>query len=177
MKQDKGLELRSRCKWRLNEIMADVISAGHTAQHAEYERARVLSDLPPATPNYVKAWLDGYWQARVEELFTRELVYGGWWFPAPADLAGRRVLQAAARHTLATDATSVSELRPRLFVTTHVSREDYYERLGLTADAFKAGGVVTGKGHYWPPQDDREPKPWIVDDKDPENSRPWPVHD
>jgi hypothetical protein len=50
------------------------------------------------------------------------------------------------------------------FMSTHSSRPDYYQTLGIEPSAFATGGIAKDKGHYWVRPEDGRVRPFFVGD-------------
>ena len=75
MKIEKALKLRERAKNNYRDIFSSARHFGHSHTVMLEKRASVLDGLSKA-PYWVKAYLEGYWQALQDQAYADALIYG-----------------------------------------------------------------------------------------------------
>jgi hypothetical protein len=78
MNLDRSIKVRDVARDRLNDIFGSATIFGPLSADLETSRRNVLSKLPARAPEWIRAYLDGYWHARIAEAYQYHLVYGGW---------------------------------------------------------------------------------------------------
>lgn len=77
MKIERALKLRQALKTRVSDIYSMAILCGMTSTEINEACVKAYADLPASTPQWVRAYIDGFRQALQDSLYADCLVFGG----------------------------------------------------------------------------------------------------